>query len=65
VATHEQAVELQTFLVSRAPEVNGTLARNSGTINGPVSTVPTAPPTYDSLTVSPPAYTLPPSTSFE
>jgi hypothetical protein len=40
------------------------MARNSGTINGPVNTVPTAPPTYDSVAVSP-AYTLPPSTSFE
>lgn len=66
VESHEQAVELQTFLVSRAPQINGTLARNSGTINGPVNTVPTAPPTYDAVCVNTvPAYTLPPSTSFE
>lgn len=61
VATHDQAVELQTFLASRAPAVNNTMARNSGTINGPVNTVATAPPSYDAIAVSP-AYTLPPST---
>lgn len=65
VATHEQAVELQTFLFSQATQATGTLARTSGTINGPVNTAEaTAPPKYDSVTVNS-AYTLPPSTSFE
>lgn len=65
VATHEQAVELQTFLTSQATLTNGALASSSGTINGPVTTpIATAPPKYDAVTVSP-AYTLPPATSFE
>lgn len=64
VDSHEQAVELQTFLNSQAAQATGTLAPNSSSINGPVNSDATAPPRYDSVAVSP-AYTLPPSTSFE
>lgn len=63
VATHEQAVELQTFLVSKMPDATGAHT-NNGTFNGSVNNVqPSAPPSYDSIPVA--AYTLPPSTSFE
>lgn len=67
VATREQAVELQTFLASKAPVAAAApqMATNTGTINGSVNAVEaTAPPTYDSVAVGP-MYTLPPSTSYE